>query len=55
MDLYTVGGDFRQFKKSNLYSKYFNWFTENVSIEEVQAIYDRLGLQLPNAQDEQTM
>ena len=55
MDLYTVGGDFSQFKKSNLYSKYFNWFTENVSIEEVQAIYDRLGLQLPNAQDEQTM
>lgn len=54
-DLYTVGGDFGQFKKSNLYSKYFNWFVENVSLEEVQAIYDRIGLQLPNQQTKQTM
>lgn len=55
MDLYTVGGDFNQFKKSNLYSKYFNWFTENVSLQEVQAIYDRIGLQLPEQHTEQTM
>ncbi len=55
MDLYSVGGDFNQFKKSNLYKKYFEWFTENVSLEEVQAIYNRLGLQLPSTQTEQTM
>ena len=52
MDLYTVGGDFAQFKKSNLYKKYFDWFTENVSQEEVQSIYDRIGLQLPNSQNQ---
>ena len=55
MDLYSVGGDFDQFKKSNLYSKYFEWFSDNVSIEEVQEIYNRIGIQVPALQSDKTM
>lgn len=42
-DLYTVGGDFKLFKKSDLYDNYFDWFTEGVSEEEVTEIYKKIG------------
>ncbi len=47
VDLFTVGGDFNEFKKSNLYKQYFEWFTEGVTFEEIQKLYSRLGLELP--------
>ena len=33
------------FQKSNLYPKYFEWYTEGVSRREVQRIYANLGLE----------
>ena len=38
-DLITYDGNKRLFKKSVLGSKYFNWFTENVTKEDVIDIY----------------
>lgn len=42
VDLFTVGGDFKLFKKSNLNDRYFNWFTEGVTREEVEKIYEKI-------------
>lgn len=39
--LFTVGGHFKVFKKSNLYDRYFDWFTPNVTKEEIEKIYDK--------------
>lgn len=40
--LYTIGGDVKEFEKSDLYKDYFDWFTPNVSYEEVKQIYNNL-------------
>ena len=46
IDLFTVDGRVLLFKKNHeLYSKYFNWYMENVSKEEVEAIYQKCGLE----------
>ena len=42
-DLYTVGGDFNIFKKSDLHDEYFDWFTEGVTEEELTEIYKKIG------------
>ena len=42
IDLFTVGGDFRLFNKSNLQDRYFNWFTEGISKNEILEIYDKI-------------
>jgi len=41
-DLFTVGGDCKLFKKSNLSDRYFDWFTEGVSEQEVEDIYKKI-------------
>ena len=33
------------FQKSNLYSKYFEWYTEDVSKREVMKIYSKYGME----------
>ena len=43
VDLFTVGGDFKVFKNSELYDRYFDWYTEDVSLEEVQEIYKKIN------------
>lgn len=45
-DLFTIGGDLSLFEKSDLNKRYFDWFSEGVSEQEVQQIYDRLGLKI---------
>lgn len=52
VDLFTVEG-FDYFKNSDLYERYFNWYEEATSQEEIQAIYDKLGLdiQIPRIED----
>lgn len=43
VDLITVDGDMKRFKKSEYYARYFNWFTDDVSFEQAKAIYDKYG------------
>ena len=44
IDLFTVSG-FNRFKKSEYYDKYFEWYTPNVTKEEVEKIYLKRGLE----------
>jgi len=42
-DLYSISGDEKLFERSDIKSRYFEWFTEGVKAEEVKEIYDRIG------------
>lgn len=44
LNLFTVSGRVLLFKKSELYSKYFEWYAENVSLEEVTDIYAKYNM-----------
>lgn len=45
IDLFTVTGRILLFKtKDPRYSKYFDWYTENVTLNEVQTIYANCGM-----------
>lgn len=46
VDLFTVGGDFKLFKRTNLYNRYFEWFTSGITKEEVKNIYNQIGIDL---------
>ena len=48
IELYTVMGRELLFKKSEHYLKYFEWYTENITYDEVNAIYNNCGMQLDN-------
>lgn len=45
INLFTVTGRLLLFKQSEYYSKYFNWYNENVALEEVKRIYDKCGIE----------
>lgn len=42
-DLFTVGGQFKTFKKSDMHERYFEWFTSGVTTQEIIDIYRRIG------------
>lgn len=42
LDLFTIGGDPQIFKKTKLYDRYFNWFTEGVTKQDIENIYEKL-------------
>lgn len=44
LNLFTVSGRLLFFKKSELYSKYFEWYVENVSLDEVVNIYSKYNM-----------
>lgn len=44
INLFTVSGRLLLFKKSELYSKYFEWYVENVTLEEVINIYAKYNM-----------
>lgn len=44
IDLYTVTGRLQLFKKSNHYQKYFEWYKEDITLDEVINIYQKCGL-----------
>ncbi len=46
VDLFTVDGDVKLFKKSDLHDRYFDWFTAGISKDEVIDIYDQIGIDL---------
>lgn len=39
LDLFTINGRVALFKQSSMYQRYFEWYSEGVSREEVEAIY----------------
>ena len=45
LNLFTVTGRLLLFQKSNLYPKYFEWYTEDVSKREVMKIYAKYGME----------
>lgn len=55
VNLFTVGGDFKLFKKSNLYDDYFNWFTENVTKEEIKEIFGKVVIDEDKSENIKTL
>ena len=48
LNLFTVRGRLLLFKRSKLYQKYFEWYVENVTLEEVTNIYAKLNMKFRN-------
>ncbi len=44
-DLFTLYGRTERFNKSKYRKKYFEWYTEDVTIEEVKRIYAKIGIE----------
>lgn len=53
IDLFTVTGRQLLFKQSKHYPKYFEWYTENVTVEEVKEIYAKCGIVFFDLKDEE--
>lgn len=45
INLFTISGRIRLFKKHNLYSKYFEWYKEGVTKEDVVQIYKKCNVE----------
>lgn len=45
IDLFTVSGRLQLFKKSPYYQKYFEWYTEGITFDEVKNIYNKCGIE----------
>lgn len=45
LNLFTVSGRVLLFKKSDLYQKYFEWYSENVTLNEVKEIYTKYNIE----------
>lgn len=45
LNLFTVTGRLLLFKKSELYNKYFEWYIENVTLDEVVDIYKKYDME----------
>lgn len=44
IELFTVKGRILLFKQSEYYKKYFEWYKEGITLDEVKKIYGRLGI-----------
>ena len=45
LNLFTVDGRILLFKNSSLYSKYFEWYVEGITLEEIKEIYSKYGME----------
>lgn len=45
LNLFTVSGRLLLFKKSELYTKYFEWYTKDITLEEVKNIYNKCNME----------
>lgn len=45
VDLYTITGRILLFKQSKHYSRYIEWYTDGVTLEEVKSIYEKIGME----------
>ena len=46
VDLFTVGGDLKLFENSELFDRYFDWFSPNVTEKDVMDIYNLAGMRM---------
>ena len=44
LNLFTIDGRIALFKKCGLYPKYFEWYTEGITFDEIKDIYDKCGM-----------
>lgn len=51
IDLFTVAGRVELFKRSKHYQKYFEWYIENVTFDEVKEIYQKCNIELTDLQE----
>ena len=51
LDLFTIEGRILLFKKSKDYEKYFEWYTEGITLEEVKAIYEKCNIENPRTKE----
>lgn len=42
VDLFSVNGDFKLFKKSKLHDRYFDWYKEGITQEQITNIYKNI-------------
>lgn len=42
-DLFTINADFKLFQRTDLYDRYFEWFTYNRYADEIKEIYKKIG------------
>lgn len=42
VDLFSVNGDFKLFKKSDLHDRYFDWYSEGITQQEITKIYKNI-------------
>lgn len=54
IDLFTVAGRLQLFKRSNHYQKYFEWYMEDVTLDEVKDIYSKCGIQFYDLEEIKT-
>ncbi len=45
IDLFTVTGRLLLFKNSRYYQKYFEWYTEGITLDEIKEIYSKCGIE----------
>ena len=45
IDLFTVTGRLSLFKNSRYYQKYFEWYTEGITFDEIKEIYSKCGIE----------
>lgn len=52
-DLFTINADFKLFEKTDLHNRYFEWFTDGVTKQDVEKIYKNIskGNSLPIAEN----
>lgn len=44
IDLFTIRGRILLFKQSKYYKKYFEWYTEGITLEEIKKIYKKCNI-----------
>ncbi len=52
IDLFTITGRLQLFKRSKHYKKYFEWYTQGITFDEVKQIYDKCGIEFYDLEDE---
>ncbi len=60
VDLFTVDCDFKMFKKTDMYKRYFNWYSEGISKQDIADIYKSIRKEyllsdITNSKDEKCM
>lgn len=45
IDLFTIKGRLLLFKQSPYYEKYFEWYTEGITFDEIKSIYQKYGIE----------